>query len=282
MKLSVCTISFRHHLVGLSDIARFAHSQEANGIELWGVHALNEMEQGKEHVSEIIAYMRLHHLAIPLISDYLDINGPMLKASTVTRCFRLLEAAHLFGVPYIRTFAGQLPSASVEREERRRMVSQLRLLADECGRYGKGLLVETHPNTLADSLSSTIELMEEVNHEGIGVNLDFLHIWEAGTDPVVADRALKQWTRHYHLKNIHSRSQLRIFDPHNVYASSGNREGMVALRNGEIRYDYILKEIQHADHFASLEWFGDSPYKVLSEDLAWTRNQLHAYPCLPT
>ena len=42
------------------------------------------------------------------------------------------------------------------------------------------VLLETHPNTLTDTLPSTIELLEEVNHPNLKINLDFLHIWESG------------------------------------------------------------------------------------------------------
>ena len=41
-------------------------------------------------------------------------------------------------------------------------------------------MLETHPNTLTDTLPSTIELLEEVNHPNLKINLDFLHIWESG------------------------------------------------------------------------------------------------------
>ena len=39
MQLSICTISFRHHLVSLENIAEWARCHDFQGIELWGVHA---------------------------------------------------------------------------------------------------------------------------------------------------------------------------------------------------------------------------------------------------
>lgn len=41
MRLALCTISFRHHLVSIGELARFARGHGFDGIELWGVHARN-------------------------------------------------------------------------------------------------------------------------------------------------------------------------------------------------------------------------------------------------
>ncbi|TIL53510.1 MAG: sugar phosphate isomerase/epimerase, partial [Mesorhizobium sp.] len=41
MRLSLCTITFRHHLLSLEDIARWAEANDFQGIELWGAHARN-------------------------------------------------------------------------------------------------------------------------------------------------------------------------------------------------------------------------------------------------
>ena len=40
MKVSLCTITFRHHLLSIEDIANWARCNGFQGIELWGAHAL--------------------------------------------------------------------------------------------------------------------------------------------------------------------------------------------------------------------------------------------------
>ena len=80
------------------------------------------------------------------------------------------------------------------------------------------VLLETHPNTLTDTLPSTIELLEEVNHPNLKINLDFLHIWESGAYPIDSFHRLKPWTLHYHFKNISSADYLHVFEP-NMYIS---------------------------------------------------------------
>ena len=41
MNVAVCTISFRHQLISIDELASWAQAQRFQGIELWGVHARN-------------------------------------------------------------------------------------------------------------------------------------------------------------------------------------------------------------------------------------------------
>ena len=40
MRIALCTISFRHHLVSIGELARFARGHGFDGIELWGSSSL--------------------------------------------------------------------------------------------------------------------------------------------------------------------------------------------------------------------------------------------------
>ena len=74
------------------------------------------------------------------------------------------------------------------------------------------------------------------------INLDFLHIWESGADPIDSFHRLKPWTLHYHFKNISSADYLHVFEPNNVYAAAGSRIGMVPLFEGIVNYDEIIQK----------------------------------------
>jgi 3-dehydroshikimate dehydratase len=92
-------------------------------------------------------------------------------------------------------------------------------------------------------------------------------MWEGGDDPVAARRALLPHIGHYHLKNIRARADLPVFDPSNVYAAAGRRDGMVPLLEGTIDYRPFLRELAaEPGAEASLEWFGDDCYDVLRRD----------------
>ena len=147
------------------------------------------------------------------------------------------------------------------------------MICDLFAPHNMYILLETHPNTLTDTLPSTLKLLEEVNHPYLKINLDFLHIWESGADPVDSFHRLKPWIQHYHFKNISSAEYLHVFEPNNVYAAAGSRVGMVPLFEGIVNYDEIIREVRDTDHFASLEWFGHNAKDILKEEMKALTNR---------
>lgn len=261
MKLSLCTITFRHHLVSIKEIAVFARANGFSGVELWGAHARN-LSGASIYGAEWIASFGL---AVPMISDYLPVDGP--EDEVRARAEALCRLAARWGARKVRTFAGAAPSLSVGPEERRRLVEGLRMLCRVAEAHGVALVVETHPNTLADRLASTLQLVEEVAHPALKLNFDVLHVWEGGDDPLRALAALRPHVAHFHLKNVRSRADLRVFDPANVYAAAGRRDGMVPLLEGALDYAPVLAEIAAEPTVeASLEWFGPDCFEVLAKD----------------
>ncbi|AWB06546.1 sugar phosphate isomerase/epimerase (plasmid) [Azospirillum humicireducens] len=261
MRLSLCTISFRHHLVSLEDLAVWASGNGFQGIELWGAHARN-MAAMSDRGGDWLAQFGL---SVPMVSDYLPLDGD--PDALVRKTLDLCRLAQRWGAGKIRTFAGSTGSAETSPERRIFIAERLRTLCGLAADHGLSLLVETHPGTLADTLTATRALIAAVGHPALKVNFDVLHVWEGGDDPVAARRALRPHIGHYHLKNIRDRDDLSVFEPANVYAAAGRRDGMVPLFDGVVDYRRFLAEL--ADDPAaegSLEWFGDDCYAVLRGD----------------
>lgn len=84
MKISLCTITFRHHLVSLEDIARWAGANDFQGIELWGAHARNLAYQPQCDAD----WLAGQGLYVPMVSDYLPLDGDAetLRKKTVDLC----------------------------------------------------------------------------------------------------------------------------------------------------------------------------------------------------
>ncbi|MCS0789970.1 sugar phosphate isomerase/epimerase family protein [Cytobacillus pseudoceanisediminis] len=261
MKLSLCTISFRHHLQSIDQIAHYAQTNGFQGIEIWGVHAKNlaeDIHYGSEWLSS-------YNLETTMLSDYLPLDAPL--PVLMTEMQKLCALAHRWGTKKIRTFAGTKGSADISRLERIELVSRMKMLCKMAEAEGQMLLVETHPNTLTDNPSSTLQLIEETDHSALRVNFDVLHIWESGVDPIFALKQLRPYISHFHFKNIQSRSQLGVFAPNNVYAAAGSREGMVSLFEGAVDYRMFLREASNLMEMdASLEWFGPNVKDILTKD----------------
>ena len=201
-----------------------------------------------------------------MISDYLDISLSANFEKTIEKCKQLITLANWFHTNKIRTFAGQKGSKDFSVQERKEYVKRIRKISDLFAEHNMYVLLETHPNTLTDTLPSTLELLEEVNHPNLKINLDFLHIWESGADPIDSFHRLRPWIQHYHFKNISSADYLHVFEPNNVYAA-GSRVGMVPLFEGIVNYDEIIQEVRDTNYFASLEWFGHNAKDILKEEM---------------
>lgn len=261
MRLSLCTITFRHHLLSMKELAAFARANGFDGVELWGAHARN-LEASQIHGEEWLASFGLY---ASMISDYLPTEGD--AAVTRARGAELCRRAQRWGAGKVRTFAGTRGSLETGAQERRDIVSRLRELSAIAADHGVTLLVETHPRTLADRLVSTVRLVEEVGHPSFALNFDVLHVWEGGDDPLSALETLRPVVRHFHLKNVRSRADLKVFDPANVYAASGRREGMTPLTKGALDFVPVLATLAgDPEAEASLEWFGDDCFETLASD----------------
>lgn len=266
MKLSVCTISFRHHLISIEEVARWARTHGFQGIELWGPHARNLLCEPGYGAEWLSAY----GLEVSMLSDYLPLDGSVSELREKVRS--LSELASRWGARKLRTFAGKVGSFGIGREERRRIAERLRTACDLLPASNLVLLVETHPQTLADTTDSTLRLLAEVDHPRLRVNFDVLHLWEAGDEPANALATLRKYVSHYHLKNIRHRSELGVFSPENVYSPAGTRAGMVPLHDGALDYRTFLASLAGDERAeASLEWFGDDVERTLREDLAFIR-----------
>lgn len=264
MNLSVCTITFRHQLISIAEIAKWSVANGFQGIELWGAHATNledQPEYGKEWLSS-------YALKTSMLSDYL----PLFEGNDALyfKVHRLCRLAKHWGATKIRTFAGNEGSAAIPEDRKTLLFERLQLVCDWLSDYGLNLVIETHPNTYADSVGSTIELFEKVNKDNLQLNYDVLHVWESGADIISSCKQLAPYINHFHFKNISSSKHLSVFAPDNVYAAAGSREGMVPIFDGAVDYqgfiEYLYSKPSLRNIDSSLEWFGNNCKNILSQD----------------
>ncbi|QDG34965.1 sugar phosphate isomerase/epimerase [Alteromonas mediterranea] len=264
MNLSVCTISFRHQLISIAEIAKWSVENGFQGIELWGAHATNLEDQplyGKEWLSS-------YSLRATMLSDYLPLFDEV--DTLYFKVHRLCRLAKHWGATKIRTFASNEASSAITDDKKHLLFERLKLVCDWLSDYDLNLVIETHPNTYADSVASTIELFEGVNKKNLQLNYDVLHVWESGADIIASCELLVPYINHFHFKNISSSKHLSVFAPDNVYAAAGSREGMVPIFDGAVDYqgfiEYLYSKPQLRSIDSSLEWFGNNCKNVLSHD----------------
>ncbi|MGH1542261.1 MAG: sugar phosphate isomerase/epimerase family protein [Arenicella sp.] len=266
MNLSICSISFRHQLISIDQLANWAKNNYFQGIELWGVHAKNLSDQPHYNKNWLAKY----GLQVPMISDYLPLAIPDKEAFYKIQL--LSRLAKHWGAKKIRTFAGEKGSAETSAVDRKKLVKRLKALCESVAEHNLTLIIETHPNTFADTLKSTQQLLDEVNHDSLKLNFDVLHVWESKINEIEALEQLKPHIDHFHFKNISSEELLNVFSPPNVYSASGSREGMTPLFEGKINFkafiQYLIEhqEPRFSEIDVSLEWFGNHSQKILRHD----------------
>ena len=253
-------------MISLENIANWSKAHGFDAIELWGVHAKN-LRDFPEFNKEWLASK---DLAVSMVSDYLPLDGDL--QSSLRNADHMCQITSEWGADKLRTFSGGKGSADISVDERKAWTRRLREHCKVAQDQGVQLVVETHPNTLADTLDSTLQLIEEVNHPALKINFDVIHVWEMGSDPVFALEKLAPLIVHLHLKNITDRSLLTVFNPGNVYAPAGSREGMTPVFSGAYDFNgflnYLMKDssIAWRDMDASLEWFGQDVFSTLNQD----------------
>ena len=278
MNLSLCTITFRHQLISIDMIAKWARANHFDAIELWGAHAVNLAEWPDYNGR----WLKEQGLRISMLSDYLPLTGPHAPLTFKTQ--QLCRLAKHWQTSKIRTFAGSQSSADTHEEAFDLLVSRIQYVCSILAPFGLNLVIETHPGTYADSVNSTLALHKAVARPNLQLNFDVLHVWESGADISEALDALAPLIHHFHLKNVTSAEKLNVFSPDNVYAAAGSRDGMVPLFEGEIDYREVIDSIMTHRHTrlagldASLEWFGNQCRQTLSKDryLIQQRFQQHA------
>lgn len=265
MNLFICTISFRHQLISIEQIASWAKANHFQGIELWGAHAKNLAEDPAYDKKWLSKY----GLRTTMISDYL----PLLtnEQELYPKVQLLSRLARHWGASKIRTFAGGTASALSTAGERETLIKSLSNICDWLSSYGLNLVIEYHPDTYADTLASTLDLFQSVNSPNLRLNFDVLHVWESREDILESLQVLAPYIDHFHLKNISTREHLDVFSPPNVYSASGVRAGMVPLFEGQVDYNNFIrtifsekKNLAHVD--MSLEWFGNQSKNILKRD----------------
>ena len=60
----------------MEEIANWAQQQQFDGIELWGIHAINLTDQPQLNAQ----WLKTYGLSVSMISDYLPLQGSLQQA----------------------------------------------------------------------------------------------------------------------------------------------------------------------------------------------------------
>lgn len=269
MKLSFCTISFRHRPMKLEDIIFIIGELGYDSVEIWGEHI-----KGYE-----TSCLKLHNLAkhkgleVSMISPYFDFTSSSKEWNrSVINADKYIKIADALNCSYIRCFTGNVPSDLATEEQWDSCVRGIRKITQKI--RGKGLdiklAIENHINTLADTPEAIERLLEEVDDENVGLALDFYNMWEINKmSPLELLDRFYSSTVHIHAKNaVLSEGNICSFR----YVMDEDRE-LPAIRTldaGDLDYEEIFAELQRRNYsnHVSIECFETerSPLLIAEEE----------------
>nr|WP_111300925.1 sugar phosphate isomerase/epimerase family protein [Paracoccus saliphilus] len=258
MRVHACSVAFRHLDVTAADLARYVTREGFDGLEIWAPHARAALADWRALAQRP---------RVPMLAGYLPLGTPDFERPEAQA---LVDLTIAWNAPKLRLFAGGLGWDGADAGARAAITRDLRLVADMARDAGLRIAVETHPDTLADSLPATMALLDGLDHPAVGINFDVLHVWEGGAEPLEAQALLAPHILHYHLKSVTARDRLDVFRPGNVHDPRGHRTGMCGLFHGVLDYRRILRGLPDTAE-GSLEWFGPKPAATMIGDLRQMR-----------
>lgn len=155
-RLGVCSVTLRHlPAAAVVDVTR---SAGLSRIE-WGA----DVHAPPTDVARLAEVRELTEAAGLAVASY----GSYWRAglSPAAELALLARAAATLGAPRMRVWAGEVGTAEADASTWDAVVSALREACVVARGRGVDLVLEFHPNTLTDSVESTLELLERVDDE---------------------------------------------------------------------------------------------------------------------
>ena len=151
----ICSVTLRSK--GIDEVVRISSSAGLAGIE-WGTDV---------HVSDVDSAAHARNASKAAGLSVLSL-GSYYRCGEFGDFGRVLDLATQLGAPRIRVWAGELGSAGAGQEHWDAVVKDTRRIADLAAERGVAIAFEYHGNTLTDSPTTTLDLLNRVNHANVG------------------------------------------------------------------------------------------------------------------
>jgi sugar phosphate isomerase/epimerase len=182
----------------LADLLPAVAAADFTELELWQYHVSSLDETGLRRLEEAL---ETHKISTPALGAYPTLHLDGIEAETEQiQLDALVDLAARLKTTTFKIFPGRLASAKIGGA-RALTVERLHRLAGRLAAHGMDLTLETHGNTLCDTLDSTATLLDELS-ACQNVGLCFQPYTDQNTDAALAafDR-FGDRIGHIHLQN---------------------------------------------------------------------------------
>ena len=168
-------------------------------LEIWQYH-LSGLDQGQlGNLGHALGELGMRAMVVGAYPSLHESESEW--ETTAGQLDRLIDCGRRLGMTTLKVFAGRVASAEAGDGVRSASVARLGWLAAELAQHGLQLTMETHGNTLCDTVSSALQLLDELSaHDNVGIC--FQPYTDQDTDAALAAYdALRGQVRHVHLQN---------------------------------------------------------------------------------
>lgn len=161
----------------------------------------------------------------------------------------VLDSALALGAPLVRVWAGRLNSEEADKQYWQRVIEDSQNITELTASAGLTVAYEYHPNTLTNTLSSTIKLLKSVAYNAVST------YWQSTANTSIAENIaalhiLKPW-----LSNIH-------VNPGRVPLADTER-----TETGPVWQQYLeIAASTGRDHYALIEFVKDDKPEQFLDD----------------
>jgi sugar phosphate isomerase/epimerase len=153
-----------------------------------------ELNTEKSYIDEIKSSAKKHNLALFAIhAGFGDQPGEDRIASMT----KLFEVAHKLSIPIVTI---RCKGKSGDKESTKEEFKYIKKLSEAAESWGVTVAIKPHVGAAVYNTASMLQMVDEINSPGLGVNLDTLHIFRAGEDASETVRKLGQKIVHVHVR----------------------------------------------------------------------------------
>ena len=197
-----------------------------------------ELITKQSYINEIKAAAKKHNLGLFAIHG--DVGG-LPGEDKITSLITLFQIAYKLGIPIVTMRA---KGKSDDKEATKEEFKYLKRMSNEAASRGVTLAIKPHVGASVYNTATMIQMLEEIDSPGLGVNLDTLHIFRAREDAAETVRKLGKKIAHVHLREYPD-----VADRKNYEALP---EEEIAGRGG-VDFPKILQSLQAARYNGAID-----------------------------